>query len=166
MVSHYEESQGDYDLALRKLLESPRTQSGGAVSRLHARLLWCQVGEGDLIELRDHVLVPAAMDLLKAPSADADSTVALLGLLATAPAPDAADISAGPALASWTQAMALIDKSGDKLDKAKSGRAFKTMKDRRASVARQRQNPPRALKKLNFCAATSESTEVVDDESK
>jgi hypothetical protein len=166
MVSHYEESQGDYDLALRKLLESPRAQSGGAVSRLHARLLWCQVGEGDLIELRDHVLVPAVMELLKAPSTDPDTTVALLGLLATAPAPDAADISAGPSLANWTQAMALIDKSADKLDKAKSGRAFKTMKDRRASVARQRQNPPRALKKLNFCAAASEGTEATDDGSK
>jgi hypothetical protein len=62
--------------------------------------------------------------------------------------------------------MALIDKSGDKLDKAKSGRAFKNMKDRRASVGRQRQSPPRALKKLNFCAAASDSTETSDDESK
>jgi hypothetical protein len=166
MVSHYEESQGDYDLALRKLLESPRAQSGSAVSRLHARLLWCQVGEGDLIELRDHVLVPAVMELLKAANADADATVALLGLIATAPAPDASDISAGPSLVNWSQAMALIDKSGDKLDKAKSGRAFKTMKDRRASVGRQRQNPPRALKKLNFCAAAGDGTEATDDESK
>jgi hypothetical protein len=166
MVSHYEESQGDYDLALRKLLESPRSQSGSAVSRLHARLLWCQIGEGDLIELRDHVLVAAVMDLLKLPTADADATVALLGLLAAVPAPDPADMSTGPALATWTQAMALIDKSGEKFDKLKPARAFKSMKDRRASVARQRQNPPRALKKLNFCSAASEAGELTDDSGK
>jgi hypothetical protein len=157
MVSHYEESQGDYDLALRKLLVSPRAQSGSAMSRLHARLLWCQIGEVDEIELRDHVLVPAIMDLLKSPTPDADASVALLGLLGTVPAPDPADISMAPAVTAWTQAMALIDRSADKLDRARSGRAFKSMKDRRASVARQRQDPPRALKKLNFCAAAAEA---------
>jgi hypothetical protein len=166
MISHYEESQGDYDLALRKLLESPRSQSGSAVSRLHARLLWCQIGEGDLIELRDHVLVPAVMELLKLPTADADATVALLGLLAAVPGPDATDMSTGPALANWTQAMALIDKAGEKFDKLKPARAYKTMKDRRASVARQRLNPPRALKKLNFCSAASDAAESIDDSGK
>ncbi|HEY0989249.1 MAG TPA: hypothetical protein VGD80_19405 [Kofleriaceae bacterium] len=160
MVSHYEESQGDYDLALRKLLESPRSQSGSAVARLHARLLWCQIGEVDEIELRDHVLVPAIVDLLKSPTPDADASVALLGLLGTVPTPDPGDISLAPAVTAWTQAMALIDRSADKLDRARSGRAFKTMKDRRASVARQRQDPPRALKKLNFCAAVSEAAEA------
>jgi hypothetical protein len=169
MISHYEESQGDYDLALRKLLESPRSQSGSAVSRMHARLLWCQIGEGDLIELRDHVLVPAVMDLLKAPNADVDTTVALLGLLAAVPGPDASDVSSAPGLATWTQAMALIDKSADRFDKGdrlRAGRADKTMKDRRASVVRQRQNPPRALKKLNFCSAASDGAEATNDETK
>ena len=60
MVSHYGESQGDYDAAVRTLLESPRAQSGNAVSRLHARLLWCQVDDADYVPLRDNVLVPAA----------------------------------------------------------------------------------------------------------
>jgi hypothetical protein len=159
MLSHYEESQGDYDLALRKLLESPRTQSGSAVSRLHARLLWCQVGDPDLVALRDHVLVPAVVDLLKSAAADPDASVALLGLLAATPGPDATDPTEVAVLAAWNQAMAQIDKSADKLDKGRSSRTVQTMKDRRASVARQRQNPPRALKKLNFCAAPAEAAD-------
>jgi len=107
--------------------------------------------------------VPAIVDLLKSPTPDADTSVALLGLLGTVPTPDPADISLAPAVTAWTQAMALIDRSADKLDRARSGRAFKTMKDRRASVARQRQDPPRALKKLNFCAAAGEA-EATDKE--
>lgn len=54
MVSHYDESQGDYDAAVKALLESPHAQSGNAVSRLHARLLWCQVDPTDYVPLRDH----------------------------------------------------------------------------------------------------------------
>jgi hypothetical protein len=159
MLSHYEESQGDYDLALRKLLESPHAQSGSAVSRLHTRLLWCQVGDPDLVALRDHVLVPAVMELLKSQAADPDASVALLGLIAATPAPDATDPAEAVAAVAWTQAMAQIDKSADKLDKIRPSRALKTMKERRTSIAQQRQNPPRALKKLNFCAAPSDSTE-------
>jgi hypothetical protein len=60
--------------------------------------------------------------------------------------------------------MALIDKSADKIDKLRPSRAVKTMKERRAIIARQRQNPPRALKKLNFCAAASDG-EATDDAS-
>ena len=60
MVSQYEESQGDYDTSLRQLLESPHAMSGVAISRLHARLLWCQVDASDFNPLRDRVLVPAA----------------------------------------------------------------------------------------------------------
>jgi hypothetical protein len=159
MISHFEESQGDYDLALRKLLESPRVQSGNAVSRLHARLLWCQIGDPDLVALRDHVLVPAVEELLKSPTADTDAIVALLGLLAATPAPDATDMSEVAASVVWNQVMAQIDKAADRLDKGKPSHAVQSMKDRRASLVRQRQNPPRALKKLNFCAAPTETTD-------
>src|SRR5262249_45714210 len=104
MISHFEESQGDYDLALRKLLEGPRAQSGTAVSRLHARLLWCQVGDEDLVALRDHVLVPATAELLKAANPDPEAGVALCGLLAAVPEPDATDPARAAAVAAWNQA--------------------------------------------------------------
>jgi hypothetical protein len=164
MISHYEESQGDYDLALRKLLESPHAQSGSAVSRLHARLLWCQIGDDDLVQLRDHVLVPATVELLKSTTADPDTSVALIGLLAATSPPDP-DGTSTAAVTAWAQLMAQIDKSADKLDKGKQAHAIKTMKDRRASVARQRQNPPRALKKLNFCASVTDPNQPADDAS-
>ena len=82
MVSHYDESQGDYDVAVRTLLESPRAMAGNAVSRLHARLLWCQVDASDLVPLRDHVLVPAVMDMVGKPKPDPATVDDLVGLLA------------------------------------------------------------------------------------
>src|SRR5439155_16385223 len=91
MVSHYDESQGDYDVTVRTLLESPRAMAGNAVSRLHARLLWCQVDASDLVPLRDHVLVPAVMDMVGKPKPDPATVDDLVGLLALAPEPAAAD---------------------------------------------------------------------------
>jgi hypothetical protein len=160
MISHYHESQGDYDLALRKLLESPRAQSSNAVSRLHTRLLWCQIGDDDLVALRDHVLVPAATDLLKSRAADPEASFALQGLLAATPLPNATDLATAATVMAWNQAMAQIDKATEKLDKLKPSRGVKTMKERRANVAYQRQNPPRALKKLDFCGAASDTEET------
>ena len=121
--------------------------------------MWCQVGDPDLVALRDHVLVPGVVELLRSAAADPDASVALLGLLAATPAPDATDPTQAAALAAWNQAMAQIDRSADKLDKARPSRTVQTMKDRRANVARQRQNPPRALKKLNFCAAPADAAD-------
>ena len=130
MTSHYAESQGDFDAAVRKLLDSPRQQSGVAVTRLHSRLLWCQVDNSDLVPLRDHVLVPAARD------AKSDPAVrdALISLLALVPEPTGD--------AAWTQLVT---------DPA----VAKTIRDRRAIADRPRKAPPTALKRYDFCLAAA-----------
>ena len=142
MVSHYEEAQGDYDAAMRQLFDSPAAQSARAISRLHARLLWCQVDDTDLAPLRDHALVPAAAKLLATPNADPVTRDGVISLLAVVPDPPATDAAA---TAAWSTLMAQIDKAG--------GRASRMLKDRRAAVATQRKSPPAAIKRLDFCAA-------------
>jgi len=141
MVSHYQESQGDFDAAVRTLLTSPRQVSGVAISHLHARLLWCQLDDSDLFPLRDHALVPATAQVLGAASADAAVREALLSLLAVVPAPYPSN---APATAAWTALQAQIDKAGP--------RVTKLLKDRRDAAARQRAAPPPALRTRNFCS--------------
>ncbi|MCU1283270.1 MAG: hypothetical protein JWM53_6816 [bacterium] len=140
MVSHYDESQGDYDASVKQLLESPHAQSGNAVSRLHARLLWCQVDPSDLLPLRDHVLVPATMELMQKPKPDPTIVDDVVGLLALVPDPTPAEADA---LAAWKKVMALVEKPGSRF-----GRIFH---DRRATAVRERASPPPAMKKLSFC---------------
>ncbi|HEX8951135.1 MAG TPA: hypothetical protein VF945_04785, partial [Polyangia bacterium] len=113
MVSHYEESQGDYDAAVKRLLESPHAQSGNAISRLHARLLWCQVDASDYIPLRDHVLVPAAVEMLGKPKPDPAIVDDLVGLLALVQEPGTTP-GEKDALAAWKSALALLEKPGSR----------------------------------------------------
>jgi hypothetical protein len=141
MVSHYEESQGDYDASVKQLLESPRSQAGNAVSRLHARLLWCQVDASDLVPLRDHVLVPAASELMQKAKPDPTVVDDLVGLLALVPEPAATGDAA--ATTAWKNVMSLLDKPG-----ARYGRIFR---DRKATADRERKSPPPAMRKLSFC---------------
>ncbi len=150
MVSHYEESQGDYDAALRQLLESPHAQSGNAISRLHARLLWCQVDNSDLFPLRDHVLVPAVAEMLARPKPEPAIVDDLAGLMALVPEPPATDKVASDA---WRAVMTQLDKPG-----ARYGRIFR---ERRATATRERQAPPPAMRKVSFCgtAATAPPAE-------
>jgi hypothetical protein len=138
MVSHYVESEGDYDKAVKLLLASPRAQSGNAISRLHARLLWCQVAPEDLGPLRDHVLVPALTEMLASPKPDPAVVDDLVGLVALVPEPTDPQ-AAGP----WKAVMAQLDKPG-----ARYGKIFR---DRRTTAQRERQDPPWAMKKLSFC---------------
>lgn len=154
MVSQYEESKGEYDAAMRRLLKSPRALAGVATSRLNARLLWCQVGDDDIVPMRDHVLVPAAKDAL-APGMGADVRAVLLDLLALVPEPD-------PELTEETEAWTKVLAGIDKIEKAadKPGHAARTMSDRRATAAFQREHPPRALRKLDFCLAASKPDAV------
>lgn len=147
MVSHYEESKGDYDTAMRRLLKSPRAAAGVATSRLNARLLWCQIGDEDLFPLRDQVLVPVANDLL-APGASSDVRAVVLELLALVPEPSP-DLSSEHE--AWTKLLAGIDKLENAGDK--QSRAGRTMSDRRATASYQREHPPKALRRLNFCVA-------------
>jgi hypothetical protein len=140
MVSHYFEAQGDFDAAVRALLVSPRGSSGLAVSRLHARLLWCQIDDNDLEPLRDHALVPAAEQVLD-PKVDAAIREAVISLLALVPAPAAGDDGA----AAWATLAGHIDKAGPKVSKM--------LKDRRDVAAHERIAPPVALRNVDFCGA-------------
>jgi hypothetical protein len=126
MVSHYEEAQGDYDAAVKKLLESPRAVSGPAVSRLHSRILWCQVDDSDLTPLRDRALIPAATELLKSrDTTSRDDVISLLALL-----PDPGD----------TEKVLGSDEA-----------ALKLFHERRAIALRQRATPPATMRKISFC---------------
>lgn len=151
MVSHYQESQGDFDAALRRLLASPRALSGVAISRLHARLLWCQIDDNDLVPLRDHVLVPAAELLLAGATTDPAIREALLSLLAVVPAPQPSETAAA---AAWAALQAHIVKAGPRVDKL--------LKDRRLAATRQRAAPPRALRARNFCNAAEVPPDPAD----
>jgi len=143
MVSHYAESQGSFDGVVRDLLTSPRAQSGMAVTFLHTRLLWCQVDDGDLVPLRDHVLVPAATAVLGNAKADPLVREALLSLVALVPEPAAGD----PGTAGWQALNAAADKAG--------GAVARTLRDRRTTAEQQRQNPPPKFKKRDFCTAAA-----------
>lgn len=126
MVSFYEEAQGDYDNAVRALLESPRAVSGRAISQLHSRLLWCRVDDSDLVPLRDHMLLPAAHDLMATKDTAArDDVISLLALL---PDPgDAEKMLAG------------------------NDAALKLFHERAQIAQRQRLNPPALMRKASFC---------------
>jgi hypothetical protein len=87
MLSTYGEAQGDYDEPLKKLLLAPRSESGPAMARLHARLLWCQVDGDDLQEFRDQVLVPSLMAALSNPATDRAKAEELIGLVSMVPDP-------------------------------------------------------------------------------
>ena len=108
MLSTYGEAQGDYDDALQKLVQLSRSESGPAISQLHARLLWCQVDADDLKSFRDRVLVPAAARALARAGTERTTVEDLVGLVALVPepvieAPDpddqAADATPAPAAA-------------------------------------------------------------------
>jgi hypothetical protein len=145
MVSHYYEAQGDFDAAVRALLVGPRGSSGLAVSRLHARLLWCQIDDNDLDPLRDHALVPAAEQVLD-PKVDGAIREAVISLLALVPAPATGEDGA-PA---WTALVAHIEKAGPKV--------AKLLKDRRDVAAHERIAPPVALRNADFCGAPESAT--------
>lgn len=140
MLSHFYEAQGDFDAAMRTLLVSPRAASGVAVSRLHARLLWCQLDQSDMEPLRDQALVPAAEQVLGA-QVDPAVREAVVSLLALVPAPAAEDTGA----AAWATLQSHIEKAGP--------RVVKMLKDRRDTAQHERIAPPVALRNLDFCTA-------------
>ena len=140
MVSHYYEAQSDFDAAVRTLLLAPRASSGVAISRLHARLLWCQLDDTDLEPLRDQALVPAAEQAL-GPKVDPAIREAMISLLALVSAPAAGE----PGAAAWAALMGHIDKAGPKV--------VKLLKDRRDTAVHERIAPPVALRNLDLCGA-------------
>jgi hypothetical protein len=146
MLSSFGEAQGDYDEPLTRLLHQSRAEVGATLGHLHARLLWCQIDGGDLVELRDRVLVPALMQGLSDGKADEAMLEDLAGIVALVPEPEASDAKD---LAAWKAMLGALVKGNDKVQ-----RAFNV---RRASAARERTNPPPMIKKVNFCNAASTS---------
>ncbi|HWE30434.1 MAG TPA: hypothetical protein VHB97_20650, partial [Polyangia bacterium] len=118
----------------------PHSQSGSAISRLHARLLWCQVDPSDLGPLRDHVLVPAVSELLGKPKPDPTIADDLVGLLALVQEPGPTEKDA---LAAWKGVLSPLDKPGSRY-----GRIFR---ERKSTAQRERAAPPPAMKKVSFC---------------
>src|SRR6185369_15104884 len=144
MLSTYGEAQGDYDEALRKLVQLSRGEAGPAMAQLHARVLWCQVDGDDL-------LLPALVAALGKPGMDRTVLEDLIGLVALAPEPvapaaddpDPAHVQeANASLVSWKSLIAALDKAGDR-----TSRLFNT---RRAAVRRERTNPPPMIKRVSF----------------
>jgi hypothetical protein len=140
MLTAYEESQGDYDLPMRTLIEQPRSKVGAALSRLHTRLLWCQVDGQDLEHFRDRVLIPAAIDIFKSEKIGVETPDDLVGLLAVAKRP-----REGAPLEAWKTAMALIEKKPS---------YAKSLESRHIAAVRERLNPTPAMKKSNFCISS------------
>jgi hypothetical protein len=147
MLSSFGEAQGDYDEPMRRLLRESRSASGATLGHLHARLLWCQIDAGDLVELRDRVLVPAFIELLGDPHADPGTLEDVAGVVALVPAPDPSDAKD---LATWKTMLTAVSKANEKVQ-----RTFNT---RRASAARERTNPPPMIKKVDFCNAAAATT--------
>jgi hypothetical protein len=153
MLSSFGEAQGDYDEPLRQLLRQARAAAGATLGHLHARLLWCQIDAGDLVELRDRVLVPAFMEALGNPHSDPGTLEDIAGVVALVPAPDASDAKD---LETWKAMLAALAKANEKVQK--------TFNTRRASAARERANPPPMIKKVDFCnaAATTAAPATLD----
>jgi hypothetical protein len=147
MLSSFGEAQGDYDEPMKRLLLESRSASGATLGHLHARLLWCQIDAGDLVELRDRVLVPVFLQVLGNPKADPGTVEDIAGIVALVPAPDASDAKD---LETWKTMLAALTKANDKVQ-----RTFNT---RRASAARERTNPPPMIKKVDFCNAAASTT--------
>jgi len=138
MLSVYGESDGDYDETMRRLLTLPRSESGPALGKLHARLLWCQVDKDDLALFRDHVLVPSLTDLLARPKPDPITVEELIAMVAMTPDP-----SEEPALAAWNTLMAALQKTPDHRDRS--------FGKHRTKAKRERADPPPMVKRASFC---------------
>jgi hypothetical protein len=153
MVTLFGESHGRFDEALRTLLARPRSEVAAALSRLHTRLLACQVGADDVAALRDRVLVPLLAEELGKPKGELARIDDLLGLLALVEPPPASKEDA--ARGAWQAALK---------------RARETMKDvfhreyetRRAAAHSTRTAPPPGLKKAMFCRAAESNGEEID----
>jgi hypothetical protein len=137
MLATVQESDGEYDQALKEVLLRPRAETGHAVDQIHTRLLWCQIDPDDLALLRDRVLVPTLRGAIKQPPKDPAITEDLVSLFALlAPPTDAS------AVVSYNEARTSL-KSSERLEKL--------FVSRQARAQRQRQNPPPMIKRVSFC---------------
>jgi hypothetical protein len=150
MLSSYGEAQGDYDEALKRLLQQSRGEAGPALATFHSRILWCQVDADDLAQFRDRVLVPAAAEALADPKSPPTTVEDLVNLVAMVPDP-AAD--ADPKnQAAWKTLLAAISKANERVQRS--------FNNRRNTARRERANPPPMIKKVNFCGAAESAMGV------
>jgi hypothetical protein len=147
MLSSYGQANGDYDEAFKRLLLESRTEAAPAYAHLHARLLWCQLDDDDVARFRDGVLVPGLESAVGNPKTAPAILEDLIGLLALVPEPPATDANA---TAAWKKMQASLAKTPEHLQ-----RVYNT---RRAASARERQNPPPVIRRVNFCNAPSVTT--------
>lgn len=140
MLTSYIDAGGDYDEPFRRLLLRPRSESAAAFAHLHLRLLWCQIAADAESEFRDHVLVPALNAAMSEPKTEPAVLEDLVDLIALVPEPPASDATATSA---WKKLFEQLDHGKEHLSR--------TYSTRRAASARERGNPPPALKKVTFC---------------
>jgi hypothetical protein len=153
MVTLASEAHGRFDDALRMLFKRPRNETAAALSRLHTRLLACQLTQEDLAALRDQVLVPVLAEELGAAKPDPARLNDILGLLALAP-PTPEDKNNPAPHKAWMDAL----KKAREVEKGAFQREYMA---RREAAARARTNPPPSLRKAMFCtAAESESPDI------
>ena len=118
----------------------PRAQAAATFAHLHMRLLWCQVGAEAEAEFRDKVLLPVLTAALSEPKTEASVLEDLVGLIALVPEPPASDANTTIA---WKKLFDQLDHSKEHLSR--------TYNTRRAASARERSNPPPAMRKVSFC---------------
>ncbi len=155
MLSWYDEAEGRFDDAFRELFARPRIEVGMALSRLHVRLLSCQLDAQDGVAFRDQLLVPLLTETAKqAKSTDTTLLEDLLALLALAPDPAlTTDAQAQPTREAWNAALAAARSSHPEV----YDRAFTRG---RTQAQATRKNPPTKLKRGMFCSA--EQIELAD----
>jgi hypothetical protein len=143
LLTFHAHALGRFDNVLRTLLARPRTDVTNVFTRIHARLLACQLDSADLPTLRDRVLVPTLNDEANKPKPDLGKLEDLLSLLVLVPEPVASDDASARAFG------ACLAKTHDVL-----GDAFRAAyAGRRAAADESRQNPSPALRKASFCNA-------------
>lgn len=165
MLTSYTEANGKFDDALMQLLRRPRADIAAVLSRLHTRLLACQMGGDDLIALRDRVFVPLLAEELKRPKPDAARIDDLLGLLALLPAqanqPKSA-AAAGALVAAMPNPLPTFSSLQPQLKTLMGDRLAIAYTRRRDAATQARKTPTAVLKKAMFCSASEVENAELD----
>jgi hypothetical protein len=145
LLTFHAQLPGRFDDSLRTLLARPRLEVTNVFTRIHARLLACQLDSADLPALRDRVLVPTLADENNKSAPDLGKLEDVLSLLVLVPEPAAAD--AGPEARDFAAA---TKKTRQIMGEAPFHAAYAL---RRTAADESRQNPSPALRKASFCDA-------------
>jgi hypothetical protein len=149
LLTFHAQTSDRFDDVLRKLLGRPRIEVANVFTRIHARLLACQLDSADLPVLRDRVLVPTLSEEAGKKKPDAHKVEDLLSLLVLVPEPDPA--AASGFAASLTSARNVL---GERFNEAYG--------TRRAAADESRRNPSPALHKASFCNAAQIAPSVTE----